>query len=75
VTLPVHYLGKTIDAAYRIDLLIDACVIVEVKATDTILQVHKAQVLTYLKLTKLRLGLIVNFNVPLIKDGIKRLIL
>ncbi len=55
--------------------IVDASVVVEVKAMDAILQVHKAQVLTYLRLTKLRLGLLINFNVPLIKDGIKRMIL
>ena len=71
VVLPVHYDGIRLDAGLRLDLLIESCLIVELKAVETLLPVHKAQVLTYLKLTGHRLGLLINFNVPLIRDGIK----
>lgn len=73
--LPVVYDGLQLDAALRLDLLVARCVVVELKAVETILPVHHAQVLTYLKLTGHRLGLLINFNVPLIRDGIKRVIL
>lgn len=75
VLLPIVYDGIRIDAGYRIDLLVDRCVIVEVKAVDKMLPVFEAQLLTYLKLSHIRLGYLVNFNVPLIKDGIKRMAL
>jgi len=75
ITLPVLYDGVKIEAGLRLDLLVEENLIVEVKATESIHPVHKAQVLTYLKLTGRLLGLLINFNVPLIKDGIKRIIL
>jgi len=75
VVLPVYYDGIRLDAGLRLDLLIESCLIVELKAVETLLPVHKAQVLTYLKLTGHRLGLLINFNVPLIRDGIKRIAL
>jgi GxxExxY protein len=61
-----------IDAGYRIDLIVNDCVIVEIKAVQELHPVCKAQIITYLKLSKLRVGLLINFYVPLIKDGIKR---
>lgn len=75
VALPVVYDGVRIDAGLRLDLLVNSNVIVEIKAVDVLLPVHKAQVLTYLKLTGHPLGLLINFNVPLIKHGIKRIVL
>ena len=75
VSLPVSYDSVCLDACLRLDLVVENSLIVEVKAVETLLPVHKAQVLTYLKLTGRRLGLLINFNVPLIKDGIQRLIL
>ena len=75
VLLPVVYKNHTIDLGYRLDLLVGSEIIVELKAADQLVPVHKAQLLTYLKLTHKRLGLLINFNVPLIKDGIARLIL
>lgn len=74
VALPVLYDGVKIEAGLRLDLLVDGKLIVELKAVETLLPVHKAQMLTYLKLSKRRLGLLINFNVPLIRDGIKRVI-
>jgi len=71
--LPVLYRGHRIDAGYRIDLLVADLVIVEVKAVDHLARIHEAQVLTYLKLSNKRLGLLLNFNVLHMKDGIKRL--
>jgi len=75
VQLPVEYKGIRIDAGLRLDLLVNNCVVVELKTVDALAPVHKAQVLTYLKLTGHRLGLLINFNVPLIRDGIQRVIL
>jgi len=75
VSQAVVYDGINIDAGLRIDLLVNDCVIVELKAVENLLPVHKAQLITYLKLTGLRLGLLINFNVPVIKDGIKRIAL
>lgn len=75
VHLPVVYDGVQLDAGLRLDLLVDDCLIVELKAADTMHPVFEAQLLTYLKLTGLRLGLLVNFNVPLVRDGIRRIAL
>jgi len=72
LALPVVYDGLRLDAGLRVDLLIEGCVVVELKMVDRILPVHQAQLLTYLKLTGHRVGLLINFNVPVIKDGIKR---
>ena len=72
--LPVNYKGEDLNADFRIDFLIQENIVVELKAVETILPVHHAQVLTYLKLADKRLGILINFNVPLIKDGIKRFI-
>ena len=75
VALPIFYDGVRLDAGFRLDLIVDGCVIVETKAIERMIPVFEAQLLTYLKLTGLTLGLLINFNVPLIKDGIKRVIL
>lgn len=74
VPLPLEYKGLELDCGYRIDLLVDGQLIIELKTVDKIHEIHKAQLLTYLKLTKHRLGLIINFNVPYLRDGIVRLI-
>lgn len=71
--IPVAYDGITVDLAYRLDLLVENRVIVEVKAVDKLVDVHRAQLLTYLKLGKFRLGYFLNFNAPMLKDGIVRL--
>ena len=75
VSLPVINDGENLDADLRLDWLVEDCLVVELKAVETLLPVHKAQLLTYLKLSAHRLGLLINFNVPLIKDGIKRIAL
>ena len=72
--VPVLYDGIKIDAGFTLDLLVNGLVIVELKAVAELHPVHKAQLLTYLKLRRLRLGLLVNFNVVLIKDGIRRVL-
>jgi GxxExxY protein len=75
VSLPVVYDGLRLDAGLRLDLVVEDRVVVELKAVEALLPVHKAQVLTYLKLSGHRLGLLVNFNTPLIKQGIQRIVL
>lgn len=71
--IPIQYKGIKLGCGYRIDLLIEGGIIVEIKSCDTILPIHEAQLLTYLKLTGLRVGLLINFNVPILKEGIKRI--
>lgn len=73
--LPVAYDGIRLDAGFRLDLVVNDCLIVELKTVDALLPIHHAQVLTYLKLSNHRLALLINFNVTLIKDGIKRIAL
>jgi GxxExxY protein len=75
VQLPVLYDGITLDGGLRLDLIVEDLVIVELKAVEVMHSVYEAQVLTYLKLTGKRVGLLVNFNVSSIKNGIKRLVL
>lgn len=75
VALPVVYDTVKLEAGYRIDLIVDGAVIVEIKSCEALAPVHEAQVLTYLKLSERRLGYLINFNVALLKQGIKRLIL
>ena len=74
VALPVFYKGENIGLDFRIDLLVEEEVIVELKAVDTLLPIHEAQLLTNLKLSEMHLGLLINFNVKLLKDGIKRMV-
>jgi GxxExxY protein len=73
--MPLIYEEKKLDVGYRIDLLIEDKVVLEIKSVEAINQVHYAQLLTYLKLSKCRIGFLINFNVVSLKDGIKRIIL
>jgi GxxExxY protein len=73
-TLPLIYNEVKLDTGYRIDLLVENSVIVEVKSVEALADIHVAQILTYLKLSKCRLGLLANFNVLQLKDGIRRII-
>lgn len=73
--LPFYYDGTKLNEGLVIDILVEDLVICEIKAVDIVNPVWKAQILSHLKLTKLRLGYLINFNVPLIKDGIKRYIM
>ena len=75
VPLPVVYKGVRLDCGYRIDLVVEDTVVVELKAVDVFLPVHEAQLLTYLRLTDKRIGLLLNFNVPALRDGIIRRVL
>lgn len=72
VKLPLNYKGIDLDAGYVIDLIYDNRVVVELKAVERVIPVHEAQLLTYLRLTGIRVGLLINFNVPVLKDGIYR---
>lgn len=72
--LPVIYRGVRIDCGYRLDLVVEGTVVVEIKAVERLLPVHEAQILTYLKLSGLPVGLILNFNVPMMRDGIRRFV-
>lgn len=74
VPMPVYYNGRKLEAGYRADMLVNSLVIVEIKAIDAITPVHQAQVLTYLKLSGKRVGLLLNFHVAAMKDGIRRYI-
>lgn len=72
VALPISYKGLLIDSAYRIDLLIQDSLIVEIKSVDALCPVHSAQLLTYMKLAEIPTGLLINFNVSRLIDGVKR---
>jgi GxxExxY protein len=74
VNVPVEYDGLKMDARFRIDVMVEDCIVCELKAVQSLEPVHKAQLITYLKLTKNRLGFLINFNVPLIREGINRII-
>ncbi len=74
LALPVRYDNLTLDAGFRIDLLVEDRIIVELKAVDKLLPIHQAQLLTYLKLSGKQLGLLINFNTVHLKDGIKRMV-
>jgi len=74
VALPVLYRNLRIDGGFRMDMVVGGLVLVEIKAVERILPIHEAQLLTYLRLSGLRIGLLINFNVTLIKHGIRRLI-
>ena len=73
--LPVEYKSVKLDCGYRIDMLVDNKVIVELKSVDIILPIHQAQLLTYMKLSNVGIGLLMNFNVKYMKSGIKRMVL
>lgn len=72
--VPLQYKGKLVEVGFRADVVMEKRLLLELKAVDSLLPIHKAQVITYLKLLNLPLGLLINFNVPLIKDGIKRVL-
>ena len=74
VKVPVCYAGEVMDASFRLDLLVESQLIVELKSVDLLLEVHRAQLLTYLKLTGIRRGLLINFNVLRLTEGISRLV-
>lgn len=73
--LPILYKGKNLDCTYRLDLVIEKRILLELKSVDRLLLIHDAQILTYLKLSGIRTGLLINFNEILLKDGIKRFVL
>jgi GxxExxY protein len=73
--LPLIYRGRTLDCGYRVDLLVEGAVVVEVKAVERVERVHRAQVLSYLRLSGCKVGLLINFNVKLVvKDGLERIV-
>lgn len=74
VGLPIVYDGIKMDVGYRLDLLVEGCVIVELKAVDRLTPVHEAQLLSYLKFSGKKVGLLINFNVAQLKNGIKRMV-
>jgi GxxExxY protein len=73
--LPVDYKGVRLDCGYRLDLLVAETVVVEIKAVEALLPIHEAQLLTYLRLGGWQVGLLINFNVPVLRDGIRRRVL
>ncbi|MDQ7837592.1 MAG: GxxExxY protein [Thermodesulfobacteriota bacterium] len=72
--LPIEYKGIKLDCGYRLDVLVENRLVLELKACDALQPIHKAQLLTYLKLTGIKVGLLINFNVPILKQGIKRMV-
>ncbi|MCK5494744.1 MAG: GxxExxY protein, partial [Candidatus Omnitrophica bacterium] len=72
VSLPVEYKGTLLDCGYRIDMLIEESLILELKSVEEVADIHKAQLLTYMKLAKIKVGLLINFNIKLLKNGIER---
>ena len=72
--LPLSYKGVKLDCGYRLDIVVEGLVILELKAVDRIEPIHEAQLLTYLKLSNLKLGILINFNVPILKNEIKRIV-
>jgi GxxExxY protein len=73
--IPIEYKGITMECGFRIDLLVDRAIIVELKSTDSINDLHFAQILTYMRIAKIDLGMLVNFNTKLLKNGMKRIVL
>jgi len=74
IGLPLVYKDVTLECGYRVDLIVNRCVVVEVKCVDQFAPIHHAQLLTYLKLTKCEVGLLLNFKVPVLKSGLKRVL-
>ena len=74
VGLPIKYEEVELEVGYRIDILVENCVVVELKAVEEVTRIHEAQLLSYLKMSGNKVGLLLNFNVPKFKDGIKRLV-
>ncbi len=75
VTIPIIYKGRTLDVSYRADLIVEERILVEVKSVQRLDPVHHAQLMTYLRLTRLHLGLLLNFNSAVLKEGIVRIVL
>ncbi len=75
VDVPIIYKNVRLDSGFRLDILVDDSIVLELKSVEKIIPIHEAQLLTYLKLTNTRLGFILNFNVPIMKQGTKRMIL
>ena len=75
VPMPLIYKGRKLDLGYRLDLLVEDKVVIEVKSVECLIPVHTAQLMTYLKLSGCRVGLLINFNVVFLKEGIRRIIL
>lgn len=75
VILPIVYDGVKLDAGFRPDLIVENAVVVEIKSIDVLTRIHEAQILTYLRLSSCRIGLLMNFNVPLFKNGLRRFVL
>ena len=73
--LPLEYKGLKLECGYRVDLVIDGTVVVEIKSVEALLPIHEAQLLTYMKLGGWKVGLLINFNVPVLRQGIRRLVL
>ena len=73
--LPVEYKGLILDCGYRLDLLVADAVVLEIKAVESLLPIHQAQLMTYLKLGQWQVGLLINFNVPVLKQGIRRVVM
>ncbi len=74
-SLPILYKDIQIDAAYRLDIVVENSVIIELKSVEGLLPIHTAQLMTYLKLSRIKCGLLLNFNVRSLKDGIKRIVM
>jgi GxxExxY protein len=74
VILPIVYEGMTLEAGYRLDLLVEDAIIVEAKVVETLTRLHEAQILTYLRLSGKRMAFLMNFNVPLFKQGLRRFV-
>ena len=75
VPLPIHYKGMRLDCGYRMDIVIEEKLLVELKSVEMLQKIHEAQLLTYMKLSRMEVGLLINFNTTLLKNGIKRLVL
>lgn len=75
IHLPVEYKGFYLDCGYRVDFLVEKCLILELKSVEKISGIHKAQLLTYMKLAQIKTGLLINFNVNLLKDGLQRFVI
>lgn len=73
--VPVSYKGKRLDCGFRADIMVDDSLIVELKSVQELLPIHEAQLLTYMRLAEVRIGLLMNFNVRMFKDGLKRMVL
>jgi len=73
VPVAVQYKGIQLDCGYRLDIIVEGCVVLELKACNRLEPIHEAQLLTYLKLTKKKYGLLINFKVPVLKNGVKRM--